>query len=442
MAQDSTKPDGVQPDGLKNLRHPDANVRYRTAALLAKQGPAAKYAIAELHEALSDTDPLVRVKVAEAIWKVERPGPGVILPTLNKALKDQNAEVRAAACGAIGMLGAKGKAAVPVLVEALKDKDVGVVLAAVSALGDVGPAAKDSAPNLLALAGYPDFIILEPIVGAALAGMGEAVVPVLAAALKEASPERRRVAAYALGSMGPEARGAVKALSLALRDETWAVRTLAARALGAVGKEAQAALPRLRDATADPDPMVRIRAALAVWQVGGETKYVEPLARALEDETAGVREAGCQALAAMGPDAKTATPALARALTDKESIVRQAAAEALGKIGPAAAGEAAALRGLMKDADKAVRVSGAYALWQVTGQAKDSLEVLRNALSDSASLRAHAVTKLGGMGPEASDALPELVAMYREEDGEAMRRGLADAIKRIDPDLAAKLGIR
>src|ERR1043166_747762 len=36
VAQD--KKDGVQPDGLKNLRHPDATVRYRTAALLAKQG--------------------------------------------------------------------------------------------------------------------------------------------------------------------------------------------------------------------------------------------------------------------------------------------------------------------------------------------------------------------------------------------------------------------
>src|SRR6516165_370850 len=66
MGQDKKKDSGVQPDGLKNLKHPDANIRYRTAALLAKQGPLAKFAIEELREALQDSDPLVRIKVAEA----------------------------------------------------------------------------------------------------------------------------------------------------------------------------------------------------------------------------------------------------------------------------------------------------------------------------------------------------------------------------------------
>ena len=40
------------------------------------------------------------------------------------------------------------------------------------------------------------------------------------------------------------------------------------------------------------------------------------------------------------------------------------------------------------------------------------------------------------------DALPELVKMYREEDGDAMRQALAGAIKKIDHKLASKLGIR
>src|SRR6266700_199307 len=103
--QDEKKAGGIPVDGLKNLRHADANVRYRTAALIAKQGPQAKYAIEELRAALDDTDPLVRIMVAEAIWKVERPGAGVILPTLQRALKDKNAEVRVAACIVIGLMG-------------------------------------------------------------------------------------------------------------------------------------------------------------------------------------------------------------------------------------------------------------------------------------------------------------------------------------------------
>src|SRR5437899_2923435 len=83
----------------------------------ARQGPLAKLAIESLREALQDADPLVRVKVAEAIWQVERPSPAAILPALQKALKDKNPEVRAAACGVIGVMGSKGKAAVPALAD-------------------------------------------------------------------------------------------------------------------------------------------------------------------------------------------------------------------------------------------------------------------------------------------------------------------------------------
>src|SRR5439155_813999 len=144
--------------------------------------------------ALADSDPQVRLMVAEAIWKVEKPTPGVIMPTLLRGLKDKDAEVRIAACRVIGLLGAKGKNAVPPLIDALKDKDQLVTMNAVVALGDIGPVARDAAPALLQLAGYADFIILEPFVGAALGDMGEAVLPELVAALKETSLERRRVA--------------------------------------------------------------------------------------------------------------------------------------------------------------------------------------------------------------------------------------------------------
>jgi HEAT repeat protein len=441
-AQDPKKDGGIQPEGLKNLRHPDANVRYRTAALLAKQGPLARFAIEELREALQDADPLVRLKVAEAIWKVERPAPSAILPTVQRALKDKSPEVRVAACAVIGVLGSKGKAAVPALIEALKDRELSVVIGAIGALGDIGPAARDSAPALLGLSGYADFFILEPMVGAALGEMGEAVVPALVAALKEPSPERRRVAAYALGSMGAQAEPAVKALGTALGDEQWPVRSLAARALGNVGKGAKTALRRLRHGTEDPEVQVRIRAALAVWQVGGETKYVPLLARSLKDEAPLARELACHALATIGGDAREAVPVLTTALEDKEPIVRQAAAEALGNIGPAARDSAATLRALLKDGDKALRLRSAFALWRVTGQAEETLAALQPLLAEDGTLQIQAVEKLGALGAAAVDLLPDLVTMYREQDGEALRTALAEAIKKIDPKLAGKLGIR
>jgi HEAT repeat protein len=436
------KAGGIQVDGLKNLRHADANVRYRTAALIAKQGPQAKYAIEELRTALDDADPLVRVMVAEAIWKVERPGASVILPTLQRALKDKNAEVRVAACNVIGLMGAKAKAAVPALIEGLKDKDQLVAINAVAALGDIGPSARDAAPSLLQLSGYGDFIVLEPFVGAALADMGEAVVPELIAALKEGSLERRRVAAYALGSMGVQAQGAVKGLTAVLADKAWILRSLAARALGNVGKGAKTALARLREATDDKIALVRIPAALAVWQVSGETAYVPVLTRSLGDEAIPVRQAACSALATIGADAKDAAGALTRSLADKEPLVRQGAAEALGSIGPAANQAAGTLRVLLKDMDKTVGLATAFALWRITGEAKEPLETLRGFLAEEAALQTRAIEKLGALGPAARDALPDLVIMYREEEGESLRRVLADAIKKIDPMIAGKLGIR
>lgn len=441
-AQDEKKPGGIQPDGLKNLRHADADVRFRTAALIARQGPQAKYAIVELRLALDDTDPLVRIMVAEAIWKVERPAPSAILPTLQRGLKDKNAEVRAAACRVIGLLGAKGKAAVTTLIDTLKDKELLVVMNAIVALGEIGPAAREAAPALLRLTGSADFIVLEPFVATALGDLGDAVLPELLAALKEPSVDRRRVAAAALGGMGPKAEGAVKGLTAALRDSEWTVRSLAAQALGNIGKGAKASLPRLHEATQDKEPLVRIQAALAVWRIGGETKHVALLSRWLSDESIPVRQAACRALGAMGPDAKEAAGALNRRLADNEAILRQWAAEALGNIGPAAKDSAASLRTLLKDTEKPVRLSAAFALWQVTGEAKEAREALQAFLTDDAVLQTRAVEALGNIGPAARDALPDLVTMYREEDDEGLHRVLAAAIKKIDPTIAGKLGIR
>jgi hypothetical protein len=49
---------------------------------------------------------------------------------------------------------------------------------------------------------------------------------------------------------------------------------------------------------------------------------------------------------------------------------------------------------------------------------------------------------LGEMGNAAQSLLPTMVNLYREEDIAADRQALAVAIKKIDPNLAQKLGIK
>ena len=180
---------------------------------MAELGPLAKFVAPELREALQDKNALVRVKVAEALWKIEQTPALVLLPVLLDAMKDKEAGVRAAAPPVLALLGSKAKGALPALKEALKDKEFDVKLSAVAALGDLGPVAKGSAGDLLALTTDKSFFLLEPFVGAALGNLGESVVPALITALTEKSPERRRVAAYALGSMGPAAAPAVAGLT-------------------------------------------------------------------------------------------------------------------------------------------------------------------------------------------------------------------------------------
>src|SRR5438105_9401164 len=107
------KKDPLAPDGLKSLKHPDPTVRYNSAALLVQLGPVAKFAVPALHEALQDKSPRVRVKVAEALWRIERPPPRVLLPVLLEALKDKDDATRSNALAVLGQMGRAAKSAVP-----------------------------------------------------------------------------------------------------------------------------------------------------------------------------------------------------------------------------------------------------------------------------------------------------------------------------------------
>ncbi len=437
---DPKKPKGPpMVDGLKALKHADPKVRYRAAQTLGQLGPLAKFAVPELREALEDKHPLVRIKVAEALWKIEQTPSATLLPVLLAALKDKDAGVRAAAPPVIALMGTKAKNALPALTEALKDKELEVKLAAVAALGDLGPVAKDRAGALLDLASDKEFFLLEPFVGAALSNLGDGALLALTKALGDKLPERRRVSAYALGSMGPKASSAASALAKALQGDDPAVKTLAARALGKIGAEAKAALPQLDKALDDPVAAVRIESALAAWLISGEAKHVNVLVKALSDESVNVRDNACHALAVMKSAAKDAVGPVAKLLDDKDLRVR--AIMTLGAIGPASRTTLPTLKKLLQDKDGDTQLASAFAVWQISGEAKESMKVLEELLGTEKHYT-RTIHALGDMGPAAESLLPTLVALWREEDMPADRLALAGAIKKIDPKAALRLGIK
>lgn len=106
----------------------------------------------------------------------------------------------------------------------------------------------------------------------ALRRCGAPAVPALISAVKDREGRVRRVAAIALGRIGPAARDAVPALIGALSDADRYVRYPAAVALERIGPAAKQAIPVLKVVRErDPDSKVRRGAAGALKRIGKST---------------------------------------------------------------------------------------------------------------------------------------------------------------------------
>ena len=153
----------------------------------------------------------------------------------------------------------------------------------------------------------------------------------IAEALKDADRGLGGRAAWALQSIGPDAKAAVPALTQALRHDEEEVRLQAAETLGAIGPDAVASVPALTEALGDNDEDVRSAAAGALEAIGPDANAAVPaLIEALTDANLFVRMHATCALRRIGPPAHLAVPALIDALEDPS--IREVAEEALRKI--------------------------------------------------------------------------------------------------------------
>jgi WD40 repeat protein len=110
--------------------------------------------------------------------------------------------------------------------------------------------------------------------------------------------------------------------------------------LSRVGPNVTAALPALVSALGDPDLGARRRQTEKFWPNKMDQQVlVSALAEALRHEHAVIRAGAADALAQLGPAAKTAVPLLHELTRDKSKLAREAAA-ALEKIDPEAAKKA------------------------------------------------------------------------------------------------------
>jgi len=215
---------------------------------------------------------------------------------LIRALRDAAVDVRANSAWALGRI-ENGRALQP-LVGIFGDNDEKVRLAAVAAVGHMD----DSTSSIPAL------------------------IRVLR---QDASPNVRRVAAWALGNL--EARDGVSALIDALaRDSDARVREMSAWALGNI--EDRRAVPALGTALrGDSEDRVR---ETAVWSLGNieDRSAMEILAAATGDRNPNVRGTAAWAIGNMDEEGTRAPAGLLRLLSDENTDVRLKAAWALGQL--------------------------------------------------------------------------------------------------------------
>jgi len=290
----------------------------------------------------------------------------------------------------------------------------------------------------------------------------------------------RRSAAFALGRMGEEARGAVSQLVRRLHEDTDAgARDMAASAIGDIARALQnnnatvweksggILLKLLKD---DPSERVRRSAAYALGVFGPQAAgAVEALIKALRDADASVRQNAAWALGQIGEVASESVSKLCECLSDKDTLVRRDAAGALGALGKAAekagrplielvkseqdtvvkktaletlahiagpdqAGYAKDLVPLLDDKDPEARLSAALVLARIGGEeSANALPVLKTALKDTdPHIQELATAALATLGPLAKPAIHDLAdALTDANNTVVVRRNAALALSHI-----------
>jgi HEAT repeat protein len=470
---------------IKAVEDTDAYVRRAAAAALENVGPIGRPAIPALTRALDDESAFVRVHAARALWRLDQhpaavpalaealkapgrkdPGSGEMelwtarqaavdalhkmgrevreaVPALARALGDKGWKERWEAAWVLEDIGPDAKAAIPALTAALEDEDSQVRMVAADALGALGPDAKTAVPALTELLKDKEHRVWESSARALWRiDKDPAVVrPFIEQLGKGPNDWDRLAAARVLGEIGPEP-GVILALVEALKDKDWAVRSRAAESLGAIRPREKTVVTALLNVLEDPSDHARFSAAKALWQIEKHPRAIPALAQLLDGDP----ELGRQAvslLAHIGPGAKAARAILIDMLASK-SDARVRAAEALWWIEKHPRAIPTIIEVLNnKNWYYSVRCEACISLSKIGPPAREAVPALVTALTDQEEsvVRTFVPTALGGIGPAAQAAVPSLLDALEDEDL-SLRSGAAEALKKIDPQAAAKAGIR
>ena len=268
------------------------------------------------------------------------------------------------------------------------------------------------------------------------------VAPALTGALADSEPSVRKHAALALAKVGPPAE-AVSPLLAALADNDGGVRAAAASALGEV-KPADAIILKALEkvAAGDKDVSARLAAIAALGRHGDRAADAVPaLIEILKENDSNLGSPHEVAVRSLREIGSSHLPALTEALGRKEPRTRIGILKVLAQLGPAARPAVPDVEKRLSDEDPLVRLEAVQCLWAIERKpdraTRSALEHLRTTEANPrkrGQIRAKAIYVLGELGPDARTAVPDLLAILKDDPESVIRTYAAQALGKMGPE--------
>ena len=208
-----------------------ASVRRNSARALGRFGSRAESAVPQMHAQLRRNDPVFRIDLAEALWRVSKHERAV--PFLAEQLRSENGPGSFEAVESLGRIALENESlAIDELVKALGAGSADVTRSAARSLGRIG----STVLPRLSEAAFSDNVAMRRNAIEAYSWMGPAGASGLIRALSDSAPVVRQAAVRGLGKLGPEVAAVEPALLRAVNDADPEVRKTAATALKTIGR--------------------------------------------------------------------------------------------------------------------------------------------------------------------------------------------------------------
>lgn len=319
------------------LKDNNLEVQRYAAGAVGELGADASAVVPELLELAGTGDALLKQHVLRSLGKAGSGARDKVTPVLSEALKDSDKSVRVAAAEALNSLSTGQSSDLPIFAALLKNQqDAEIRVQGARGLAKLGREAKPALADLLAAGKDSDKMVRKAAIEALIAFGPEArnAVPVYTEALKDSDKDLRKAALQALAKMGAESKNAVPAIRDLLKEPEYRKEALAT--IGKLGGVAKDAVPAIGDLLKDKDISKDEKLEMMTTLAGmgpDAAKAVPNLILLFEDREISFRRRVAETLAKIG---KPAVTPLVGALQDNSLFVRWGACDALAEIGPAA----------------------------------------------------------------------------------------------------------